>query len=171
MIRTMWLTIACLAVLAALLVGKALKTPVALAAVTPVDETTIGTGSAQDPLTKTDRLAFARGRPEIPAQSAWRPTEPSIPPAPTIVPPVKTRIVGRDWHDPDATASSAAKSKQPARMATGRKAKSADAKSVDAKGSRTADRSRSAQHAKPCRRNGAFSDLLKSLHLSPACVS
>jgi hypothetical protein len=166
MIRTMWLTIACLAVLAALLVGKALKTPVALAAVTPVDETTIGTGSAQDPLTKTDRVAFVRGRPEIPAQSALRPTEPLIPPAPTIVPPRETKIVSRDWHDPDATASSAAKSKQPARMATGKKTKSADAKA-----SRTADRSRSAQHAKPCRRNGAFSDLLKSLHLSPACVS
>ena len=166
MIRTMWLTIACLAVLAALLVGKALKTPVALAAVTPIDETTIGAGSAQDQLTKADRLEFARVRPEIPAQSALRPTEPLIPPVPTSVPPVETKIVSRDWHDPDATASLAGKSKKPARMATGKKGKS-----VDAKGSRIADRSRSARLAKPCHRNGAFDDFLKSLKLSPACVS
>jgi hypothetical protein len=159
MIRTMWLTIACLAVLASLLVGKALKTPVALAAVTPIDETTIGTGSAQDPLTKADRLEFARVRPEVPAQ-------PLIAPVPASVPPVETKIVSRDWHDPDATASLAGKSKQPKRMAAGKKRKS-----VDAKGSRIADRSRSARHAKPCYRNGAFGDLMKSLKLSPACIS
>ena len=93
MIRTVWLTIACLAVLAALLVGKALKTPVALAAVTPIDETTIGTGLAQDSLTKADRLEFAGGRPEIPAQFALRPTVPLTPPAPASVPAVETRIV------------------------------------------------------------------------------
>jgi hypothetical protein len=166
MIRTVWLTIACLAVLAALLVGKALKTPVALAAVTPIDETTIGTGSAQDPLTKADRLEFSGVRPEIPAQFALRPTVPLTPPAPTKVPAVETRIVSRDWHDPNATASLAGKSKQPARMATGKKAKS-----FDAKGSRIADRSRPARHAKPCHRTGAFDDFMKSLKLSPACVS
>jgi hypothetical protein len=158
----MWLTIACLAVLAALLVGKALKTPVALAAVTAIDETTTGTGSTQDPLTKADRLEFTYVRPEIPAPSALRPTEPLISP----VPPVETKIVSRDWRDPDFTASLAGKSKQPAQMATGKKGKS-----VDAKGRRTADRYRSARPVKPCRRNAAFDDLLKSLKLSPACVS
>jgi hypothetical protein len=166
MIRTVWLTIACLAVLAALLVGKALKTPVALAAVAPIDETTIGTGSAQDPLTKADRLEYARVRPEIPAQFALRPTVPLTPPVPASVPAVETKIVSRDWHDPNATASLAGKSKQPARMAAGKKAKS-----VDAKGRRIADRSRPALHAKPCHRAGAFDDFLKSLKLSPACVS
>jgi hypothetical protein len=153
-------------VLAALLVGKALKTPIALAAVTPIDATTIGTGSAQDPLTKADRLEFTRVRPEIPAQSASQPTEPLVPPVPTIVPPVEKKIVSRDGHDPDAAASSAAKSKQLVRMATGRKGKS-----VDAKARRTADRSKPAGHLKPCRRNDALADLLKSLRLSPACVS
>jgi hypothetical protein len=162
----MWLTIACLAVLASLLVGKALKTPVALAAVTPIDETTIGTGSVQDPLTKADRLEFARVRPEIPAQSALEPTEPLSPPVPTSGLPVKTKIVSRDWHDPDATASLAGKSKQLAPMATGKKAKS-----VHPKGRRTADRSKPAGHAKPCQRNGTIGDLLKSLRLSPTCVS
>src|SRR6266851_3998691 len=166
MIRTMWLTIACLAVLAALLVGKALKTPVALAAVTPIDETTIGTGTAQDPLTKADRLEFAGVRPEIPAQFALRPTVPLTPPVPTSVPAVETKIVSGDWHDPDATASLTGKSKKPTRMAAGKKGKS-----VDANGSRIADRSRPARHAKPCHRTGAFDDFLKSLKLSPACVS
>jgi hypothetical protein len=162
----MWLTIACLAVLASLLVGKALKTPVALAAVAPIDETTIGTGSAQDPLTKADRLEFAHVRPEIPAQSALPPTQPLIPPVLTSVPPVKTKIVSRDWHDPNATASLAGKSKQPARMTTGKKAKS-----VNARGRRTADRSKPAAHGKPCQRTGTLGDFLKSLKLSPACVS
>src|ERR1700720_637787 len=119
MIRTVWLTIASLAVLAALLGGKALKTPVALAAVTPIDETPIGTGLAQDPLPKADGLEFAGGRPEIPAQFALRPTVPLTPPAPASVPAVETKIVSRDWHDPNATASLAGKAKQPARKATG----------------------------------------------------
>src|SRR6267143_1719864 len=57
MIRTVWLTIACLAVLAALLVGKALKTPVALATVTSIDETTIAAGRDQD---RQPRLARSR---------------------------------------------------------------------------------------------------------------
>jgi hypothetical protein len=166
MIRTMWLTIACLAVLASLLVGKALKTPVALALVTATDETTIGTGSVQDPLTKADRLEFAHVRPEIPVQSALRPTEPLISPVQTSVPPVETKIVSRDWHDPDVTASLAGKSKQPAQMATGKKGKS-----VHPKGRRTADRSKPAEHGKPCHRTSAIGDLLKSLRLSPACVS
>jgi hypothetical protein len=166
MIRTVWLTIACLAVLATLLVGKALKTPVALAAVTPINETTIGTGSAQDPLTKADRLEFPYLRPEIPAQSAVQPTEPLIPSVPTIVPRAETKIVSRDWHDPDATASSAGKSKQHRQMAAGKKGKS-----VDARGRRTADRSKPAGRVKPCHRNGAIDDLLRSLKLSPACVS
>jgi hypothetical protein len=160
----MWLTIACLAVLASLLVGKALKAPVALALVTATDETTIGTGSAQDPLTKADRLEFAYGRPEIPVQSALRPTEPLISSVPTGVPPVETKIVSRDWHDPDVTASLAGKSKQSAQMATGKK-------SVHPKGRRTADRSKPVGHGKPCHRTGAIGDLLKSLRLSPTCVS
>jgi hypothetical protein len=168
MIRTVWLTIACLAVLATLLVGKALKTPVALAAVTSIDETTIGTGSAQDPLTKADRLEFARVRPEIPVQFALRPspTMPLTPPAPTSVPAVETKIVSRDWHDPNATASLAGKSRQHARMATGKKAKS-----VNARGRRTADRSKPAGLGKPCQRTGTLGDFLKSLKLSPDCVS
>jgi hypothetical protein len=157
MIRTVWPTIACLAVLAALLVGKALKTPIALAAVTPIEATTIGAGSAQDPLTKSDRLEFARVRPEFPAQTASQPAEPLTAPVPTIVLPVEAKIVNRDGHDPNATASLAGKSRHLAQTATGKKAKSAHRK-----GRRIADRSKPAGPGKPCHRPGAVSVCPKS---------
>jgi len=155
-----------LAVLGALLVGKAVKTPVALAVETSMNATTIGTSLAQAPLTKADRLEFAYARQETPAQSALPPTEPSISPVVTIVPPVEPKIISRHWHDANATTSSVGKSKQPAPMAASKKGKPADPKV-----SRAAERSKPAGPLKPCKRTGAFDDLLRSLNLSPACVS
>jgi hypothetical protein len=155
-----------LAVLGALLVGKVVKTPVALAVETSMNVTTIGTSLAQAPLTKADRLEFAYARPETPAQPALPPTEPSISPVATIVPPVEPKIISRHWHDANATTSSVGKSKQPASMAASKKGKPADPKV-----SRAAEPSKPAGHLKPCKRTGAFDDLLRSLNLSPACVS
>jgi hypothetical protein len=157
-----------LAVLGALLVGKAVKTPIALAVETSMNATTIGTSLAQAPLTKADRLEFAYVGQETPAQSALQQTtEPLISPVATIVPPVETRIISRHWHDANATTSSVGKSKQPAPVAASKKAKSADPRV-----SRAADRSKPTVNAKkPCKQTGAFSDLLRSLNLSPACVS
>ena len=167
MIRTVWLTIAGLAVLGALLVGKAVKTPIALAVETSMNATTIGTSLAQAPLTKADRLEFAYVRQETPAQSALPPTQPSISPVATIVPPVETRIVSRHWHDANATTSSVGKPNQPAPMAASKKGKS-----VDPKVSRAADRSKPTVNTKkPCKQTGPYSDFLRSLNLSPACVS
>jgi hypothetical protein len=168
MIRTVWLTIAGLAVLGALLAGKAVKTSVVLAAATSLNATTIGSSSAQAPLTKADRLEFAYARQESPAQSALPPTtEPSISPVTTIVPPVEPKIISRHWHDANATTSSVGKPKQSASMAASKKGKS-----VDPKVDRTADRSKPAGNAKkPCKQTGAFGDFLRSLNLSPACVS
>ena len=167
MIRTVWLTIAGLAVLGALLVGKAVKTPVALAVETSMNVTTIGTSLAQAPLTKADRLEFAYVRQETPAQSALPPTQPSISPVATIVPPVGTKIIGRHWHDANATTSSVGKPNQPAPMAASKKGKS-----VDPKVSRAADRSKPTVNTKkPCKQTGPYSDFLRSLNLSPACVS
>jgi hypothetical protein len=167
MIRTVWLTIAGLAVLGALLVGKVVKTPVALAVETSMTVTTIGTSLAQAPLTKADRLEFAYVRQETPAQSALSPTQPSISPVATIVPPAGTKIVSRHWHDANATTSSVGKPKQPALMAASRRGKS-----VDPKVSRAADRSKPTVNAKkPCKQTGPYSDFLRSLNLSPACVS
>jgi len=163
-----WLTIAGLAVLGALLAGKAVKTSVVLAAATSMNVTTIGSSSAQAPLTKATRLEFAYARPETPVQPAVPPTtEPSISPVATIVPPVEPKIVSRHWHDANATTSSVGKPKQPAPMAASKKGKS-----VDPKVSRAAERSKPAENAKkPCKQTGAFSDFLRSLNLSPACDS
>jgi len=156
-----------LAVLGALLAGKAVKTSVVLAAATSMNATTIGSSSAQAPLTKADRLEFAYARPETPAQPALPPTEPSISPVTTIVPPVEPKIISRHWHDANATTSSVGKPKQSASMAASKKGKS-----VDPKVDRTADRSKPAGNAKkPCKQTGAFGDFLRSLNLSPACVS
>ena len=167
MIRTVWLTIAGLAVLGALLVGKAVKTPIALAVETSMNATTIGTSLAQAPLTKADRLEFAYVRQETPAQSALPPTQPSISPVATIVPPVETKIISRHWHDANATTSSVGKPNQPAPMAASKKGKS-----VDPKVSRAADRSKPTVNTKkPCKQTGPHSDFLRSLNLSPACVS
>jgi hypothetical protein len=167
MIRTVWLTIAGLAVLGALLVGKAVKTPVALAVETSMNATTIGISLAQAPLTKADRLEFAHVRRETPAQPALPPTQPSISPVATIVPPVETKIISRHWHDANATTSSVGKPSQPAPMAASKKGKS-----VDPKVSRAADRSKPTVNTKkPCKQTGPYSDFLRSLNLSPACVS
>jgi hypothetical protein len=162
MMRTVWLATTCLAVLGALAVAKALTTPVAPIVERQVDETTVGTGLAQDTLTKADRLEITYVRQEIPAQPKLHPTEPLIPPFPTIVPPVERKIISRHWHDPNATT----KSKQPKPMVATKKGKS-----VDPKGNQAADRSKPTEPVKPCSRPGAFGDLLKSLNLSPACDS
>jgi hypothetical protein len=167
MIRTVWLTIAGLAVLGALLAGKAVKTSVVLAAATSMNVTTIGASSAQAPLTKADRLEFSFARQETPVQPALPPTTaPSISPVATIVPPVEPKIISRHWHDANATTSSVGKFKQPAPMAASKKGKPADPKV-----SRAVERSKPAGPLKPCKRTGAFDDLLRSLNLSPACVS
>ena len=171
MIRTVWLTIACLALLGALAVGKALTTPVApTSSEGQVDETTVGTevgtDLAQDTLTKADRLEITNVRRETPAQSALPPAEPLIPPVPKMVPLVETKIVSRHWRDPNARTSSAAKSKRHKRPIAARKDKS-----VDPKGHQAADRSKPTEQVKACSRPGAFGDLLRSLNLSPACNS
>jgi len=157
-----------LAVLGALLAGKAVKTSVVLAAATSMNATTIGSSSAQAPLTKADRLEFAYARQEPPAQPALPlTTEPSISPVATIVPPVEPKIISRHWHDANATTSSVGKPKQPASLAASKKGKS-----VDPNVSRAADRSKPTGNAKkPCKQTGAFGDFLRSLNLSPACVS
>jgi hypothetical protein len=95
----------------------------------PANEATVGT----DTLAKADRLAITYVHQEISAHSAS--TQPLIPPAPIIVPPVETKIISRHWHDPYATTSSGAKSKQPKKMAATEKGKS-----VDPKGNQAADR-------------------------------
>src|ERR1700675_4147241 len=113
MIRTVWLATICLAVLGALAVGKALRTPAdSIAAEAPTDQMTVGVGLAQDTLSKADRLEITYARPELPARSALQPTEPIVPAVTSAPPPVETKIIRRQWHDLNAISSSVPKSKQ-----------------------------------------------------------
>ena len=169
MIRTVWLALACLALLGTLVVGKAAFPTSDAPANTQrsADEATIGRSDiTQDTLTKADRLEITYVHQEISARSAVESAESLSPPVPTIDPAVERKIVGRHWHDPYATTSSAAKSNQPKRTVTTEKSKSADPK-----GNQAVDRSKPAEQVKPCSRTGAFGDVLRSLNLSPPCDS
>src|SRR5258705_6987554 len=84
MMRTVWLATTCLAVLGAPAIAKALTTPVTPILERQVDKTTIGIGLAQDTLTKADRLEITYVRQETPAEPTLHPTEPFLPPVPTI---------------------------------------------------------------------------------------
>jgi hypothetical protein len=122
-IRTAWLTFACLVVLGVLAAGKAPTTPVGpVSAHGAVDGATVGAGFNQDTLAKGDRLEITYVRQEAPVQSALQPTDPLILPVPTIVPPVETKIISRHWHDSNAAGSSAAQSRQPRKWWSPRKA-------------------------------------------------
>ena len=99
MMRTFWLATICLAVLSALAVGKAVRT---IIAERPTDQTTVGTGLAQDALSKADRLEINYvARNEI-LQPAVPPTESIVPAVSSVPPPVETKIIRRHSHDPHA---------------------------------------------------------------------
>jgi hypothetical protein len=167
MIRTIWLAVACLAVLGAAAVGKVVKTTATLTTKEkPADGATVGAGPIQAPLIKADRLQITYGRQEAPAESALQPIEPSVPEVPNSVSPEETNIVSRHWHDPNATNSATAKSKQFRQTVTAKKDKSA----ADPKGSQAADHAKPGAQTKPCNRTGV-GDFLRSLNLSPACDS
>jgi len=166
MIRTVWLAIACLAVLGALGIGKALTTPVAPATTErPLEETTIGADFGQETLTKADRLEIAYVLPEPPAPPALQPVEPSRSSTPSTVQQAEPKIVSRHWHDPNAPVSSAAKKKQTKQALSDKKSR------PDPKRNQTADRVKSTEQPKPPCKTGPFSEFLKSLNLSSACAS
>jgi hypothetical protein len=169
MIRTVWLALACLAVLGTLAVGKAaFTTPNAPASMQrTASEATIGRADfTQDTLAKADRLEITYVHQEDSVRAASQPTKSFIPPVPTIVSPVERTIISRHWHDPYATTLSGAKTKPPKRTGTIEKRETANPK-----GNQASDRSKPADQVKPCSRTGAFGDVLRSLNLSPACDS
>jgi hypothetical protein len=172
MIRSVWLAAMSLAVLGAVAGGKALTAPVALPiSDTQVDGNTISADVSHEAMIKADRLevTYVRQetvRQETPTQPAPLLTEPSIPEIRSVTSPVETRIVGRHWHDPSDKKSStpgSTQSKQPIASRKGRPADPSD--------SQAADRSKHTESTKPCNRTSAFSDVLRSLKLSPACDS
>jgi hypothetical protein len=165
MIRTVWLAAACLAVLGVVAVGKTLTAPATLPpSEMLVDRTTVGAGLAQEAMIKADRLEITYVRKEEPTESALQPIDPIFPEAQKAISPPGTHIVSRHWHDSNALNSSAPKSRQ---TITARKAKAA----ADSRGSQVTDRSKPSEQVKRCDQTTAFTGLLRSLNLAPACDS
>jgi hypothetical protein len=161
MIRTVWLTAACLVVLGAMAAGNVANTPATQTPdEKPLDGATVGADLAREPLIKADRLEVTYVRQETPSQPTLQPIDPIVPEVQKMVSPAETNIVSRHWHEPNAT--SPAKSKQ-----TAKKGKSA----TDTRDSQAADRARSGEQTKRCDRTAAFGGLLRSLNLAPACDS
>ena len=163
MIRTVWLAAACLVVLGAMAAGKVAKAPAAQTTdENPVAAATVNADLAREPLIKADRLEVTYGRQEKQSQSTLQPIAPIVPEVQKAISPTETNIVSRHWHDPNAIKSSAAKTKRAAN-----KGKSA----ADSSDSQAADRPRPNEPTKRCDRTAAFSGLLRSLNLAPACES
>lgn len=173
MFRTVWLATSCLAMLGALAVSKAITAPVPPATDhNRFDEATFGSVKVaagvgfgprgdvvpvvnQTPLAKGDRLQITYVHQERPTP-AGQPTEPSVPDGP--------RIMRWHWHDPNALSLSVATSKRARKALAASKSKSVVLKATQAADKRN-------DKVKPCNRSRAFSDLLKSLNRSPACIS
>jgi hypothetical protein len=165
MIRTVWLGAACLAVLGVMAVGKSLTAPATLRpSEMLVDRTTVGAGLAQEAMIKADRLEITYVRKEEPTESALQPIDQIIPEAQKAISPPETHIISRHWHDSNALNSSAPKSRQ---TITVRRAKAA----ADSRGSQVTDRSKPSEQVKRCDQTTAFTGLLRSLNLAPACNS
>ncbi len=166
MIRTVWLAIACLAVLGALSIGKALTTPVAPpTAEIPFDQSTIGADFGQETLTKADRVEIAYVPPEPLAPPVLQPSEAMHSAISSAAQQAERKMISRHWHDPNAPVASAAKIKQTKQALTDKKSR------PDPKRNQPADPVKSTEQPKPCNRTGPFSEFLKSLNLSPACAS
>jgi hypothetical protein len=143
--------------------GKVVNTPAAQTTdEKPLDGATAGADLAREPLIKADRLEVTYVRQETPRQSTLQPIDPIVPEVPKMISPDQTNIVNRHWHDPNATNSSTTMFKR-----TAKKGKSA----TDSRDSQAADRSRPSEQTKRCDRTAAFSGLLRSLNLAPACDS
>jgi hypothetical protein len=164
MIRTVWVATACLlVVLGAMAAGKVVKVPTAQT----TDEkrvagATVDADLALEPLIKADRLEVTYVRQEKPSQPTLQPIDPIVPEIQKLISPAETNIVSRHWHNPNATNSSATKSKR-----TAKKSKS----DADSRDSQAADRSRPSEQTRRCDRSAAFGGLLRSLNLAPACDS
>jgi hypothetical protein len=167
MVRTIWLAVACLAVLGAVAVGKVLKTPATPTIhETPADGAAVDTGLTQEPLAKADRLQTTDVHQEASTEAASQPIKPVASDIPNSISPEESIIVNRHWHDPNDANYAAAKSRQLRGIATTKKDKSA----AGPKGSQATDRSKPGAQTKPCNRTG-MGDFLRSLNLSPACDS
>jgi hypothetical protein len=167
MTRTIWLAVACLAVLGAVAVGKVLKAPAAPTThETPADGAMVDAGLTQEPLAKADRLQITKVHQEASTEAASQPIKPVASDIQNSISPDESIIVGRHWHDPNDTSYATAKPKQFRRTETAKKGKSA----ADPRSGQPLDRPKPSAQIKPCNRTGV-GDFLRSLNLSPACDS
>jgi hypothetical protein len=156
--QTVWFTAACLVVLGSMGAGKLVKAPAAETTdEKPVAGTTVDADLTREPLIKADRLEVTYVGQEKPSQSTLQPIDPIAPEVPKAISPAETNILSRHWHDPSAT-----NSKQ-----TAQKSRPA----AESRDTHAADRSKLGEQTKRCDRTAAFSGLLRSLNLAPACDS
>jgi hypothetical protein len=157
-IRTVGLAVLCLIGLGATVAIKAgTPTPPPDTGASP-EETTVGTGFAQDTLTKADKLEVAYFRDPIAVEPAMPLTKgrDETPPLP-LSPPATPKTVSRHSHDLNA--------KKVATVRPGRHIKGQEP-----------NKSKNVERAKllpvelrPCRRPEGFAGLLRVLNLSPGC--
>ena len=158
-IRTDWLAVLCLIGLGAMVAIKAgTPTPPPNVGASP-EQTTVGTGFAQDTLTKADKLQVAYVRdpaavePVMPDTKAHDETPPQSP-----SPPATPKIVSRHSHDLHA--------KKVAAVSPGRRIKGQESKK-----SKNVERAKLPVDLRPCPRPEGFAGLLRLLNLSPGCDS
>jgi hypothetical protein len=121
-----------------------------------LQQTTVGTGFAQDTLTKADKLvAYVRDpvavEPVMPVTKARDETPPQA-----LSPPATPTIVSRQSHDPNA--------KKVAAVSPGRRIKGQETKK-----SKNVERPKLPVELRSCRRPEGFAGLLRVLNLSPGC--
>ena len=156
-IRTVLLAVLCLIGLGATVAIKAGTPTLPPNVGASPEQTTVGTGFAQDTLTKADKLEVAYVRdpvavePVMPVTKARDETPPQA-----LSPPVAPKIVSRHSHDPNA--------KKVAAVSLGRRIKGQESKK-----SKNAERAKLPAELRPCRRPEGFAGLLRVLNLSPGC--
>jgi len=156
-IRTVLLAVLCLIGLGATVAIKA-GTPTLPSNVgASPEQTTVGTGFAQDTLTKEDKLEVAYVRDPVSVEPVMLVTKArdETPPQP-LSPPATPKIVSRHSHDTNA--------KKVAAVSLGRRIKGQESKK-----SKNAERAKLPAELRPCRRPEGFAGLLRVLNLSPGC--
>ena len=156
MIRIVGLAVLCLIGLGAMVAIKA-GTPTPPPKVgASSEQTTVGTGFAQDTLTKADKLEVAYVRDPVGVEPVMLVTKAreETPPQP-LSPPATPKIVSRHLNNPNA--------KKVAAVSLGRRIKGQDKKS------KKAERAKLPAELRPCRRPEGFAGLLRVLNLSPGC--
>jgi hypothetical protein len=149
-IRTVLLAVLCLIGLGATVAIKA-GTPTLPSNVgASPEQTTVGTGFAQDTLTKADKLEVAYVRAPVAVEPVMLVTKAREDP------PATPKIVSRHSHDPNA--------KKVAAVSLGRRIKGQESKK-----SKNAERAKLPAELRPCRRPEGFAGLLRVLNLSPGC--